>query len=276
MRRLLSANFLRLRKNKGFWLWMALLLLAGMFVPFSDYLNALKWESHISFENDFFTIAAFIGVVSSVFCGLFLGTEYSDGTIRNKMIIGHKRSCIYLANLITCIAAALFMCMAWFLAYIGMGVPLLGFFERTEASGVAWNFLTLAFLTMAYTAIFTMISMLLQNKAIASVVCILSAFVLLMVGTMIRAKLEEPEFYSDYVFTENGEPVQTEEEPNPYYVSGTKREVYQFFNDFLPGGQMIQCAAIEADNPLLAVYSAIIMLGTTGIGMYFFQRENIK
>ena len=79
-------------------------------------------------DGQLFTFAMFIGIVLSTFCGLFLGIEYGDGTIRNKVVVGHKRSSIYLANLITCIAAGLAMCAAFMLVYVAVGIPLIGTF----------------------------------------------------------------------------------------------------------------------------------------------------
>ena len=49
-------------------------------------------------DNGFFGCALFIGIVMAVFCSLFIGTEYSEGTIRNKIIIGQKRGTVYLSN----------------------------------------------------------------------------------------------------------------------------------------------------------------------------------
>ncbi|MGY3662454.1 MAG: hypothetical protein ACXAHE_00930 [Roseburia sp. 1XD42-69] len=46
---------------------------------------------------------------------MFLGTDYSDGTIRNKLTVGHTRTNIYLANLIVTFAAGLLIMCVWFI-----------------------------------------------------------------------------------------------------------------------------------------------------------------
>ena len=65
-------------------------------------------------------------------------------------------------------------------------------------------------------------------------------FFLLFMGIHIVSSLNEPEYYSAYSYTENGITVQEDESKNPNYLSGTKRKVYEFLNDFTPGGQLFQ------------------------------------
>ena len=38
-----------------------------------------------------------------------------------------------------------------------------------------------------------------------------------------------------------------ERQKNPHYLTGIKRDIYEFLNDFLPGSQMLQIAEQEID-----------------------------
>ena len=58
----------------------------------------------------------------------FIGQEYSDGTIHNKIISGKKRTDIYLANFVTCTLVSVILCCGFFLMYLLAGIPILGFF----------------------------------------------------------------------------------------------------------------------------------------------------
>ena len=99
---------------------------------------------------------------------------------------------------------------------------------------------------------------------------------LIIAGTYINARLQEPETYSSYSYSIGGENTNIEEK-NPDYLEGTQRKVYQFLYDFLPGGQVVQCASMEAENPkLLAVYSSIIFVITTAVGMVLFCKKDIN
>lgn len=277
MNKLLAANFSRLFQNKMFWIGTIFMALLGLGLPFMHYQTMLRDGYHISIDNGFFVGALFIGIVLSVFCSLFVGTEYSDGTIRNKMVVGQKRPVIYLSNLITCAATGIWMCAIGFLTYLCMGLLLLDGFEL-PAETVLLLVLCTLLLSVAFSSIFTLIAMLNQNKAVSAVICILGMFLLLFVGIYVDGRLQEPETFDSYTYVDDsGNLVTDEAEPNPNYLRGTKREIYEFLNDFLPGGQALQISNHSAQQPwLLMVYSGIIFAGTTGAGLLFFQKKDLK
>lgn len=51
-------------------------------------------------DSTIFIYALFVPLMVSLLTALFIGTDYSDGTMRNKLIAGHVRRKIYAANLI--------------------------------------------------------------------------------------------------------------------------------------------------------------------------------
>ncbi|MCI8992940.1 MAG: ABC transporter permease subunit [Eubacterium sp.] len=276
MSRLLAANFLRLKKNICFWGGFLFMIASGILIPAMRYAKMTHSGFHYTLEDGFFNGILFIVIFLSVFCSLFMGTEYSDGTIRNKIIIGHKRTDIYLSNLLTCLFVSLIMCFAHFAAYLCVGIPLFGFFE-IDLKVILLFLFTVMILAFAFSAIFTMIAMAISNKALVSVICILSTFLLIFIGSYLNNRLMEPETYSAYIPAENGAVSEAVEEKNPTYLSGKKREVYQFVFDFLPGGQLVQCTMMTAVHPYrLSAYSAVIFAGTTLVGAVLFRRKDIK
>lgn len=274
MSKLLSAGFIRLRKDKIFWIALIFMFGAGVFFPVMRYIDMQKSGYINNIDNGFFACALFIGVVMAVFCSLFIGTEYSDGTIRNKVVIGQKRTSIYLSNLIICALVSVVMCAAFFIAYLCIGIPLLGFFEM-DIKQVLLFTLAVFVLAIAFASIFTLISMLNHNKAITAVVCILLAFLLLFAGAQFNKMLNEPETNMGLMMTDNGQEYQ--EIPNPNYLEGGERKVVQFLYDFVPGGQALQCVSLEANNiTVLPAYSLIIIVLTTGFGVFFFKKTELK
>lgn len=255
---------------------MIFLFLFACLLISTQYREHVKYGYEADINNVLFAYAVLIGVLSSVFTSLFLGTEYSDGTIRNKLVVGNTRTAIYLSNLIVSIAAAFLMCLAYLAAVCLIGIPLLG----TSRSGLPLllKILCGVFLaSAAYSSICTLLSMLMQNKAIATAVSILGMVLLLTAASYLAAQLSQPEMYSGYTLDASGEIVQSEPVPNPRCLTGTKREVYEFLYDFLPSGQCVQYAAMEFTNiPRMYLCSLGILLAATAGGIWFFRRKDLK
>ena len=132
-------------------------------------------------------------------------------------------------------------------------------------------------LSSVFTALFTLIAMLCQNKAHTTAGCILLTFALLFAGVYISSTLEETEYLAAYSYTENGVTVEEPEQKKPYYISGVKRQVYECLLDLTPGGQVIQISEMGAKKPvMLAVYDGLILLLVTGFGLVLFRREDLK
>lgn len=277
MRKLLAANFARLRKDGTFWTGIVLMFAGGIFLTVMAYFDMKSSGYEYKLEERTFLYAVYSGIVSSVFCSLFLGTEYSDGTIRNKLMVGHSRGNIYLANLIVCSVASILMCLIYFVSATAVGTVLLGFFVADIRIVLGFVLCSLA-MTAAYAGIYTLVAMLNQNKAIAAVICVLGSFILLFVGIYVNQRLEEPKTYPVYMYAdETGEIRSEENEPNPTYLSGTKREVYEFLYDFLPSGQALQLTQMTAEHLwALALYDGILVVLTTGAGVLCFRRKDLK
>lgn len=279
MNKLLAANFSRLFKNKVFWICCIFAFCYGVFMQTMNYLTSIASGEVPQIDDLFFSFAIWTGILLSAFISLFLGTEYSDGTIRNKLVIGHRRHDIYLSNLIVCITAGAVMCAINLVVSFAVGIPLMGGFD-TGAELVFATCIGILITAAAFASICTMISMLCQNKAAAAVINILLIFLLLFVSLYIRAWLEAPETVTtqSVVMGENGvSSMTTEEVPNPVYLSGTARETCEFINDLLPTGQAVQFTNMEAENiPLLCSYSVVITAAAAGAGTLLFTKKDIR
>lgn len=279
MSRLLSADFAKLKKNKFFWLCMAGMAVFALFMKIMDYVSMREYSGSVpSFESLLLIYALVIGFLMAAFVSLFVGTEYSDGTIRNKLIIGHTRVSIYLSNLITCFAAGVMMCLAYLIPALAVSVLLC----RSDSTDFRMLLLMILYsfvLTLAFTSLYTLAGMICQNKALTAVITILVICFFSVASIYISAKLNEPETYPEISALADGRTVTSARQvPNPGYVRGTQREVYQFLNDFLPTGQSVILTRgdTEASTPLLPVYSACIAVTASGIGIFIFRKKDIK
>ena len=276
MTTLLSSMCFRLRRSKSFWCLAAFEGIVGVAFPILNYRNNRRYLQEIPLDSNSFAFVTLMVVLSAVLVGLFLGTEYSDGTIRNKIIVGNRRRQIYLSNLGAAYLGSLFLCACFLAPYLAVGIPLLGFYQL-GVGAILLNLLNAAVLMLALVSIYTAFTMLNQNKAIVVAVCILLSFAILMVGAYINAALTAPEFLDGVSIDQATGVLQQEVIPNPRYLRGAMREVYQFFYDFLPGGQAIQLSSLEVASPWrLMAYSLVITLASGAVGICCFRRKDLK
>lgn len=215
----------------------------------------------------------FIGIILAVFCSLFIGTEHNDGTIRNKIIVGQKRNDLFIKyDNLFCYRDYYVHCV--FVPYLSVGIPLLVF--TADVKLIMLIGVTVLVLSITFASLFTLITMLFQNKAIIAVSCILLSFGLLLAGAICNRMLDAPPTIPAYSIGENGETTAQETE-NPKYSDGTKREIVQFFYDVNPGGQAIQCSTMQPVNlTRLPIYSLAIIVLTTGAGVWIFKKKDLK
>ena len=278
MSRLLSANFSRLWKSRSFWIETVLVGTAVLCLCADHYYIMGKETILDGFILGYAMIA---GAPTAVFCGLFLGVDYGDGTIRNKLIAGHSRREIYLSNLITVFAVSVLFSLAWVAVSLSVGIPLFGGLKSDWQVLLILSLESLLVLA-AFSAVFTMAGMLLQNKAASATACILLTVVLYYMMTEINIGLKTSEYY--YValsVSEEGEIRETNEwRSNPGYIRGTKRKVYEFLYDFLPSCQGLQIANMFAEHPAhpvrMPLYSLAVTVSVTAGGIFLFSRKDIK
>ena len=276
MRKLMSANLSRLWKDKIFRIGMLTILACSIVNMRSGCRQATLDMSEFNYTLDHFYFAGmpFIGIFIAAFIGLLLGTEYSDGTMRNKLIVGHTRTNVYLANLITTFIASLMMLAAWFIGGL-VGIPTLGTWQMGISGLMVYIFISIL-MVAAMCAIFTPICMISTNKAVTAVFCILLCLGIILSGSMFYNALCEPEMFSGVVVTADGMQI-GDPAPNPGYVSGMKRTVYEFMADFIPTGQSIQMADLAVAHPSrMILCSAFIVIMTTLGGVIIFKHKDLK
>lgn len=273
---LLSEGFGRLKKNRLFYLGIAIMLGLGFFVIWAKYRDMTKYHMIVHADDAVFTIFVYLQCAVSVFSALFIGTQYSDGVIRNKIIAGHSRANVYLSNFIVTVSAAIIMLFAFFAVYVPLALAL---FEPPVMSAVMLAkcfFLGIASV-LSSCALFTLISMLCSKKATSAVICILLFFAMLMSITMIINRLEAPEYASGYYMDSSGELAKSDPEPNPKYLRGFWRTFYELMLDIIPAGQAIKTVTPYYQSYfLIMAYAVIEALAFSGVGIYIFSKKNIN
>lgn len=274
MSKLLHSNFARLKRYPIFWIEMILAVSYSIFVCITLYRDMIRYEESVALESILFNFLILIGIVMAVFCSLFIGTEYSDGTIRNKLIIGHSRNNIFISNFILCMITVLLIYLIAVVTTCAVGIPLFGWIQ-IKLSSCLLLFVDGALLCIAYAAIYNVIAMLTTNKAHTAIISILVAFGLLFVTIWLYQSLQQPEMMQQAVMGSEG--IELETVKNPHYLTGLKREIYQFVLDFIPSGQAAQISSLEAVHPYwMGIYSIIIIVVFNLIGIICFQKKDLK
>ena len=263
MIKLLRSNFTRLWKSKPFWVCM-MLSLALSEVNCIGNARLIGWE-HRTAEM-FLSGAANTMLFSAIFASLYLGTDYSNGTIRNKLIIGSKRTDIYFSNLVTSVQWMVCAVFACFGKELGM-----------DAGELLFQMFIIVCAIISISAVFTLLGMLINSKSTNTAITITAAFVILIGGAIIMNLLAQPEFITTYVMDENAASEDTVI-PNPAYIPpGAKRDILTAVNDVLPGGQIMQVETGSLHNKeLMPLYSLGVLTVTTAAGAVVFRRKDLK
>ena len=287
MGNLLSANFARLKKSKIFWLAVAAVLIISAVHCIDTGRRALANPTpDPPLEYVCFDVGAFISIFIAAFVSLFLGTEYSEGTIRNKVIIGQKRSAIYLANSIVCGFASAVMCLAWHIGTLA-GLPFFGVWQSGVAAWLIYVLLSILF-TIALGAIFCLISHLWTGKATVAVFSIILSLGLILAGSSLYNSLLEPEETRDYITAFDAETgdmqiIPSDPLPNPNYISEPLRTAYTITLNSLPTGQAILLANVSDSSdemltmPMLQPCASVtIIILFTAVGAAAFKKKDLK
>ncbi len=286
MSKLISANFTRLFKSGVFKLYMIFSVGISAFMILMRYLDyqrnieeyaKLPPEYH-TMDGILFVSLLYILFAVPVLVGNFVGTEYSDGTIRNKLIVGHKRSNIYFANLIVCSAGVLIGVIIHILINCTVGAALCGMEVLTVPKILEITlYMIIAFISV--TALMIMITMFVNSKAGASVAVLIVTMIMFVATLTISNKLSQPEYYEGgkYFDEETQELVEIEREKNLDYLTGTKRKIYQTIYDVIPVSHMYESAMTSTENAgKFAGYDGIILVVTTALGIILFRKKDLK
>lgn len=277
MSKLISAGFMRLRKNRVFWLTCAaaFLLTAIMIITQYSYHAAYSVDG-LELRGVVFDYVPTTGLFTAVFVGMMLGSEYSDGTVRNKLIVGHKRSAVFFSYVIVAVAGAMFIAAVCMVTTFALGA-LLYDSVGVSVGACLWLSLCSLLLTAGYAAAAALVFACTKNRAAAAVLCIIAALALLMGGAYLVGRLEEPKMIDNYLMiNEYGVPTQVESEPNPMYVSGAARTALELAAEFLPGGQAVLISNFEVSRPeRLPLMSLIFIAVCTSAGYGIFRKKDL-
>lgn len=295
MTRLLSADWARLIRSPLFWVGGAFMALYGAWNVREGYdLNA-HYNEGCGPENFLFDFLIMLILAQSIVTVNFIYAEHRDGTLRNKLCVGHSRAAVYMSHLLTQYLMALIYSALYLIVLLGIGVPVLGWAGASREVILKGLFCAL-WVELSVTALFVTLALLSTSKRIIAV-GLLGAFLLLTACSWLDSQLSIPEYTKEcslafetledgtvrrYFIDENGievDPEDIEPTPNSNYVREPLRGLYRLALDITPTGQAIQLAGTaEMQSPLwvLGVSAAGVALLAVGFGIIGFLRMDIN
>ena len=238
--------------------------------------------------NHFGTIGFFI----SLFTTLFVGLDYANGTIRNKIVVGHSRIKIYLSNLIISITVGIIIELVYILFILVVGNVIL---DEAQFILPINQFLQLLLhiitIIMMYSTIFNCITLLCNDITVSTVICIISVFILFLTDGTLAMIVHSEKYNYQYTYNEYGEATREIIGLNPNYPGETKKQIAKVLRNFTPIGHSNQIneAVSEHVNQIIMNYKdeipntnnlLLYSIGTIIIinvmGIYFFDKKELK
>ena len=278
MRKLITANFHRFSKDRFSWCVVGIVVILSLASVFN---SAGSFEAMVvrgyamSLEDCYFNQAPLIGAFLALLISMFLGTEFSEGTIRNKLCIGHKRNEIFLSNFISCAFASIVLTAVWLLSCTLL-FGLIGPLEVEVSEFVGYIFVAMGF-AVSFAALYTVIGSLSSNKAMTIIYTFAVFIILAMAASALDDRLCEPEMNEIMTYNNYGAVVMQESAPNPLYLSGMIRTVCEVALELLPTGQALLLSNVAIECPVRAIALSVVFTTVTLlVGSMLFRRKDIK
>ena len=275
MRKLITASFSRLWKEKLFWLVFAFMSIGSVCYNWIGY-NEIN-NPRIYVEDILFCMLPVSSFVFALFISMRLGTEFEEHTIRNKLIVGYSRTQVYFSEYLTCMAASVIL-LAVMLLCSGLFGLFLSLEFLSDWTDIAFLVFGCVLMALVFSAMFVGICMNVGSKAASLVASIVFLFAILLLASFCINALEEPSMAYTNVIISVEDGVQFGDlVENPAYVDGTQRMIYELIADILPTGQAIQMNNLEFERSARwPAFSLIMLIIATVAGYIPFRKRDIR
>lgn len=258
MIRMLKADFIRLRTSFAYRLSLiGMLVLASAFM----FIQATAMDYSVPLSRVVFLPLSLYGIVMASFVSVFIGADFSDGIVRNKLLTAKKRSSLVISQIIV-------SCTGCIIVYIVVTVFSAGighfFFENDVISTVFIQFFTIGIgMSIVIGCLFSVVTMICGNKTQAIILCMILAFGMFFVCLHTNQVLIQTEY-------KNGV-------PNPHYVGGIRRQIYSILHDINPCGQAAQLSAWNVWHPIrVQVMNLFVIVCASALGCLLFRRKDVR
>ncbi|MDE7362142.1 MAG: ABC transporter permease subunit [Oscillospiraceae bacterium] len=277
MSRILQANIFRLRKSRLFRWTVILTAMVTAVVVLLDSSSMGARIADYELENIALSGAPFVQMIIAAVIVLFLGTDHSHKTIRNKLIVGSRRGEIYSANVLTGMVIGCAINAAWLVGGLS-GVPALGFWDMEPDK--AFMYIGMSFVcTVSLCSIAALFGMMIRSRSAAIVAAFAALFVLLAGASMSEQRLSNnKEELSGHIVDDE---LVFEIAENPDYVDGPMRAAFELALNANPMGISTMLSNKELgnrdySNPTVGlVGAAFVTIFVSSLGAAMFGRRDL-
>ena len=164
MSNLLAEGFRRLFKGKRFYIVLAVIVgVAAFILALVKILsNAFDDSEGLHADGMMFMMTGTMPLLISIAAGLLIVQDFRNNTIRNKIIVGHSRTNIYIANLIVSVFVAVVYQLAFWITVIVLGGILMGF-ESFPSREMFVNMLIALLIQITFTCVIVFLCTSMKN-----------------------------------------------------------------------------------------------------------------
>ncbi len=329
MTNLLSAQFSKLFKNKMFYAAVIIFAAIGFvstmlffrYIPDlahfaeeakangdTEYLQNM-YETSIMFDISSRMDFHIIVFAPAIFISMFIGREFDNNTIRNKVIVGSSRLLIYLSNLIVCFVAQLIMhivyCLSAFIPSIIVylkyrSIINMRFFDISFKDFLLSQVIGIGIMLVC-SSLYLLITMTAGSRTravISSIIVILAMFLVSnKINTILYVPNEEDYNYYIPTYTETTDTPDTSNfiEFDPYFgydsytnyvesyrgknLKGGKRFLYETIDDTLPTSQALYIMSSDATSPRtgkIILCDLLFSVVLSAVGIIIFNRKELR
>ena len=282
MLKLLRSNLARMIKSKIFWIIIAAYALYSILLPLSQEPYLPYEEGEYSAEELLalnYGVAGFPvqGLLIAILSCVILGADFHNSTIRNKLAVGHTRSQLYIANLLTSATISMALNVVYFLFFFTIIFPLRGGFNGfATAQEIILLLVDGTLMMLSYSAIITLIITASKNPTAAIIVSIILLMSFMLITIPCAGTLDEVPYIVGTKFDEETGEIVDKIFYNLSYPSKAERDFCHFILDCFPTGQSFQLANEFNIRWQMPLYSLGMIVATSGAGILIFKRSNIK
>lgn len=270
MIKLLKAGLFRLKKEILFWLFILFT------IGFAAYeLTKCSLSESVNLNNAINKFIMYIGLFIAIFVSIFVGKEYSQGIIRNKIIVGHSRLSIFLSNLIISIAVSILCEVIYIIIVISFGRNL---FEKIQISLSQFLVIMLdtILVIISFCSIFNFVTVICSEITASTTICMVLFIVMFIAQATLGLTAFSTKYLTNTIIDENGNQVVTQE-LDPNYPGEKKVKQARIFYLLIPQGQAMEIG--NNDFELLSkmpIYSFISISVVNFLGIYIFSKKDLK